>query len=147
MRQIATRGVTAFAFLVAVGGCAGGPMGPTVQVMPAPNKPFEVFQQEQTVCKQYAEQQVSGQAEAANNQALGAAIVGTGLGAALGAAVGGGRGAGVGAASGAIAGTAGGAVGSQNAQLTIQQRYDIAYQQCMYAKGNQVPGYQVTADQ
>ena len=25
--------------------------------------------------------------------------------------------------------------------INFQQRYDIAYSQCMYSKGNQVPGY------
>jgi peptidoglycan hydrolase-like protein with peptidoglycan-binding domain len=46
-------------------------------------------------------------------------------------------GAALGAASGAArrAGTSGGA------QLTIQQQYDNAYSQCMYSKGNQVPGF------
>ena len=35
------------------------------------------------------------------------------------------------------------AVGSDRAYASerdIQRRYDIAYQQCMYAKGNQLPG-------
>ena len=145
MKQIVAIGVSALLAIVA--GCAARPMGPTVQVMPAPNRSFEAFQQDQTVCKQFAEEQVSGQAEAANTQALGAAALTTGLGAALGGAIGGGRAAGVGAASGATAGSAVGAGGSQNAQLTIQQRYDIAYEQCMYAKGDQVPGYTVAAGQ
>jgi hypothetical protein len=30
---------------------------------------------------------------------------------------------------------------SSNEQMTIQQQYDNAYSQCMYAKGNMVPGY------
>ena len=30
---------------------------------------------------------------------------------------------------------------SSNEQLGIQQQYDNAYAQCMYAKGNLVPGY------
>ncbi len=121
-------------------GCAMRPMGPTVAVMPAPNKPFEAFQQEQATCKHYADQEVSGQAEAANANAVGSSLVGTILGAGLGAAVGGGHGAAVGAASGATAGTVAGASTSSSAQLDIQQRYDIAYEQCMYAKGNQIPG-------
>ena len=117
-------------------------MGPRVAVMPGQNKPFEVFQQDQAVCQQYANQQVGGQAQQANNQAVGSAVVGTLLGAGLGAAIGGGRGAAIGAAGGAVAGTAYGASGSQNAQGGIQRQYDIAYQQCMYSRGNQVPGYQ-----
>lgn len=125
--------------------CAGTPMGPTVQVMPAPNKPFQAFQLDQSTCKQYAAEQTAGQADEANQQAVGAAVLGTVLGAGLGAAVGGGRGAGVGAAGGALVGTAIGSGGSGNKQLTIQQQYDIAYSQCMYSKGNQVPGFQPAA--
>jgi len=109
--------------------------------MPGPNKPFELFQQDQVLCKDYASGQVGGDAERANNRALGAAAIGTVLGAGLGAAVGGGRGAAIGAASGAVVGTGVGSSNSYDQNLTIQQRYDIAYSQCMYSKGNQVPGY------
>jgi len=123
-------------------GCATKPMGPTVQVMPSPTKPFAVFQDDQVACKQYADQQVGGQAQAANNQALGSAALGTVLGAGLGAAIGGGRGAAAGAATGAVVGTGIGAGSSTNAQYSIQRQYDIAYMQCMYGRGNQVPGYQ-----
>ena len=137
----ARNAVLGLSMAVLLVGCASPPMGPSVQVMPAPNKPFDVFQADQATCKQYAQQQVSGQAQSANNQALGTAVIGTVLGAGLGAAVGGGQGAAVGAASGAVAGTAIGANGSQYAQGGIQQQYDNAYLQCMYAKGNQVPGY------
>jgi uncharacterized protein YcfJ len=126
--------------------CATQPMGPrNAGVMPGQNKPFEVFQQDQAVCQSYANQQVGGQAQSANNQAVGSAVVGTLLGAGLGAAIGGGRGAAIGAAGGAVAGTAYGANGSQNAQGGIQRQYDMAYQQCMYSRGNQVAGYQAPA--
>jgi len=119
-------------------GCAATPMGPTVQVMPGQNKPFDQFAQEQESCKQYATQQVGGQAENANERAVGTALLTTALGAGLGAAVGGGRGAGIGAGAGGVVGTAIGASGSQHTQGTIQQQYDNAFSQCMYAKGNQV---------
>jgi hypothetical protein len=122
-------------------GCVSEPLGPRVAVMPAPNKPFDVFQQEQAMCEQYAGQQVGGAAQDANNQAIGTAVITTILGAGLGAAVGGGSGAAIGAASGAVAGTAIGAGPAGAAQYDIQQRYDVAYSQCMYSKGNQVPGY------
>jgi hypothetical protein len=116
-------------------------MGPTVAVMPAPNKPFDVFQADQLLCKQYAEGQVAGQAENANIRAAGGAVLTTALGAGLGAAIGGGRGAGIGAASGALGGVGLGAMGSANANAPIQQRYDVAFSQCMYSRGNQVPGF------
>jgi hypothetical protein len=39
-----------------------------------------------------------------------------------------------------VGGTASGANAGYYAGATVQQRYDAAYQQCMYAKGNQIPG-------
>ena len=132
-------GVTALSLLVS--GCAQTPMGPTVQVMPGPGKSFDAFASDQMYCKGFAEQSVAGQAQNANNQAVGAAAIGTILGAGLGAAIGGGRGAAIGAGSGALAGTAYGASGSSGAQYGIQQQYDNAFAQCMYAHGDAVPGY------
>src|SRR6185312_986812 len=122
-------------------GCVTPPQGPTVGVMPASGKPFEVFQQDQMFCQQYANQQTAGAAQQANNQQVLTGVVGTVLGAGLGAAIGGGRGAAIGAAGGAVAGGAFGAGPAQQAQYSLQQRYDIAYSQCMYSRGNQVPGY------
>lgn len=126
--------------------CAQTPLGPTVAVMPAPGKPFDVFQADQLLCKQYAEGQVAGQAENANMRAVGAAALTTALGAGLGAAIGSasgaaGIGAGIGAGSGALGGAGIGAMQSDRANLTIQQRYDIGFSQCMYSRGNQVPGF------
>jgi len=114
-------------------------MGPTVPVMPGPNKSLQAFQQDETVCEDYASRRVAGGAEAANNTAIGEGILGTVLGAGLGAAVGGGRGAAIGAASGAVVGTAVGSNTSASAQFTLQQRYDMAFAQCMSTKGDQVP--------
>ncbi len=81
--------------------CANEPLGPTVGVMPAPGKPFDVFQGDQAICKQFASDQVQGGSQQANNQQIGTAVVGTLLGAGLGAAIGGGRGAAIGAGAGA----------------------------------------------
>ena len=39
-----------------------------------------------------------------------------------------------------VAGTASGAGQASFSGSEAQRRYDIAYQQCMYAKGNQLPG-------
>jgi len=64
-----------------------------------------------------------------------------GLGAAIGAASGNpGTGAAIGAGTGLLGGTAVGAGSGQAYGWEAQRRYDIAYQQCMYAKGNQIPG-------
>jgi outer membrane lipoprotein SlyB len=124
-----------------LGGCVQQPAGPTVAVMPAPYKPFEVFQEDQAICMAYGKQMTNGQAQAANTQSVGTAVVGTALGAGLGAAIGGGTGAAIGAASGALGGTVVASGPANNAQGSLQQRYDVAYSQCMYAKGNQVPGF------
>jgi hypothetical protein len=122
--------------------CASEPLGPTVAVMPAPGKPFDVFQSDQAVCKQFAANEDAGGAQQANNRQVGTAVVGTLLGAGLGAAIGGGRGAAIGAGAGALGGTAVGAGPAGQAQYSLQQRYNLAYSQCMYSRGNQVPGYQ-----
>lgn len=126
---------------LALVGCATQPMGPTVLVMPAPTKPFEVFQQDQAMCMQYAQSMVGGQAHAANDRAVGSAAVGAVLGGVLGAAVGNHQGAGIGAASGAIVGTGVAGPSTAYSQGMIQYQYNNAYTQCMYARGNQVPGF------
>jgi uncharacterized protein YcfJ len=115
-------------------------MGPTVQVLPSPNKPFQVFQQDQFNCKQYAQSQVAGQAEAINQGAVGTTAAGVVLGGLLGAAIGNHQGAGIGAATGAIVGSSAGANSSAYGQGSIQAQYNNAYVQCMYSRGNQVPG-------
>jgi len=143
----ATRGVVVVAAIsTLLAGCAQTPLGPTVQVMPGPGKSFEAFQADQSDCKGYAAGQVQGQAEASNQRAVGAALLTTLLGTGLGAAAGSGwgaagQGAGVGAAAGAATGAAVGASMSANDQVGIQVQYDNAYSQCMFAKGDLVPGY------
>ncbi|MDB5393179.1 MAG: hypothetical protein JWM91_685 [Rhodospirillales bacterium] len=127
------------ALCFALAGCATQPTGPTVAVMPAPNKNFDAFVQDQTVCKSYASREVGGQAQYVNNQAVGGAILGTALGAGLGAAAGGGTGAAIGATSGAVLGTGLGAGYSSGSSYDLQRRYNIAYAQCMSTHGNQVP--------
>lgn len=126
---------------IALTGCAPTVMAPTVPVMPGANKPFDQFAADQQTCEGYANSQTAPLAAQANNQALGSTLLTTALGAGLGAAIGGGRGAAIGAASGAVVGGAAGARGSSIASMNIQQQYNIYYSQCMYARGNQVPGY------
>lgn len=122
--------------VLVLSGCAATPTHPMVQVLPPSTKPFEVFQADQAACENYAHSQVAGEADSANNKAIGAAIIGAALGAGVGAAAGGGHGAGVGAAVGGTAGTAIGASGSANEQRSIQGQYDNAYAACMTSKGN-----------
>jgi len=146
-RSETARKLAAFAAASALlSGCAQTPLGPTVQVMPGPGKSFEAFQTDQLTCRTYAADQVKGQAEASNQRAVGAALLTTVLSAGLGAAVGSGwgaagAGAGVGAAAGAAGGTAIGADMSASDQYGIQVQYDNAFSQCMYSKGEQVPGF------
>src|SRR5579872_7462968 len=113
--------------LVLLAGCATPPLGPTVQVFPAPYKPFDVFQRDQYECGQYAYSQVAGGAERVNNDAVAATAVGTALGLALGAATGSGRAATVGAATGAVVGGAVGANETTRGEVGLQRRYNIAY--------------------
>jgi outer membrane lipoprotein SlyB len=94
-----------------LGACVSQPMGPTVSVMPAPGKPFDAFQADQALCKQYASGEVQGGAQQANNQQVATGVIGTVLGAGLGAAIGGGQGAAIGAGAGALGGTAVGPAG------------------------------------
>jgi len=136
-----------FALLV-VGGCVTMPTGPSVAVYPAPGKPFEVFQQEDNTCRQWAQQSIGGASpqQMANQNTAAGAAVGTAVGAGLGAAVGSlsghaGAGAVVGGVSGLLVGTSAGAQSGQLTGRQAQRRYDNAYLQCMYSYGNQVPGY------
>jgi uncharacterized protein YcfJ len=125
------------AFMLA--GCVTQPDGPTVSAMPGKNKSWSEFQRDDDACQGFAEDHVAGKADSANDHAILSAIIGAGLGAALGGAIGGGNGAGIGAAAGGVAGTAYGGNQSERAQYSLQRRYDIAYSQCMMAKGNDVP--------
>jgi len=124
-------------------GCATTPVGPSLTVMPAPGKPFDVFKNDDKECRDYAQNSLNTTADeiAAKNTAK-TAIVGAALGAVAGAVANGGssKNVGTGAAVGLLGGAAMGATGGNDASKEVQRRYDIAYQQCMYSKGNQVPG-------
>jgi hypothetical protein len=140
------RSLVSFLLLLMLTGCATVPTGPSVMVLPAPGKSFEEFQAEDANCKRWASQQsgLSAQ-ETVNQNTVSGAVVGTVVGAGLGAAIGAisgnpGMGAAVGAGSGLLGGTVSGASAGQGYAWEAQRRYDIAYQQCMYSKGNQVGG-------
>lgn len=128
-----------------VSGCATVPTGPSVMVLPGSGKPFEVFQADDDVCRGWAMRQTGGTpSDSATSTTIGGSAIGTLLGAALGAAIGAAAGnpamgAAVGAGSGLAFGTVAGASAGSAAGMTLQQRYDASYQQCMYAKGNQIP--------
>ena len=140
------RRIPALCVLLALAACATMPTGPSVMVLPAEGKPFEVFQSEDAACRRWAQQQIGMTAQDNYNQnaVSGAAVgtmVGAGIGALLGAASGNaGAGAAIGAGGGLLVGTASGAESGQVYGYEAQRRYDNSYLQCMYASGNQIPG-------
>ncbi|VEB39990.1 Uncharacterised protein [Chromobacterium violaceum] len=70
--------------------CATLPTGPTVAVMPAQGKPFDVFAQEEQQCRAYAAGSIGGDSnQAANASLAGNMALGTVAGAAAGALIGG----------------------------------------------------------
>lgn len=139
MRSFGAAAVIAGLGCLAVGGCAEQPAGPTVAVWPGPNKPFEVFRAEDAACRRYAAGTVNP--DAANDSAARRAAVGAAVGAAAGALITDStQGAGAGAGMGLLVGASSGAGASERENWSAQRRYNIAYEQCMYAKGNQIPG-------
>ena len=126
---------------IAASGCASLPNGPSVMVLPGTGVAFEQFRNDDAVCQQYAYFQVGGTTpnQAGVNSGVASAAAGTALGAAAGAAIGGGGGAAIGAGSGLVAGSMVGSSAAGSSMQATQQRYDVAYIQCMYAKGHRVP--------
>jgi Glycine-zipper domain len=138
--------VVVLAAPLAFGACAvAPPQGPSVLALPAQGKGFAQFQSDDANCRNYSAQQIgyADPNDTATRSAVGSAAIGTAVGAAAGAAIGAAAGnAGAGAAIGAGSGLlVGGGIGANNAYAStasLQQRYDIAYTQCMYANGNTV---------
>jgi len=132
--------------LMALCGCASVPTGPSVMVLPGAGKSFDNFQADVAACRQWAGMQIGQSPQQIANQntaagSVGGTLIGAGLGAAIGAAYGNpAAGAAIGAASGLLVGTSAGVNAGQAYGWDAQRRYDIAYKQCMYAKGNQIPG-------
>lgn len=122
-------------------GCATVPSGPSVMVLPGTGRSFDEFRADDQACRYHAWQQIGGEqgTRAANEAALRDAAIGAGIGALAGAIIGGRDGASVGAGTGLIVGSVSGAEGVQRAGRDGQRQYDIAYVQCMYAKGHRVP--------
>jgi hypothetical protein len=146
MKRFDRRMAGVIAAAIGLAACVQPPVVPMIPAAPGPNKSFDAFGADQAVCQQYASAQTAPAVAAANNQAVGGAILSTALGAGLGAAFGGGHGAAIGAASGAAFGTVVGASGSSFAQMSVQQQFDILYGQCMAAHGNSVPGFSPPPD-
>ena len=132
---------------LALAGCVTVPTGPAVTVMPGANKTFDQFRADDGECRQYS-QSVVGGADAgrpANDAAAANAAAGTVLGAAVGAIIGSasgqaGHGAAIGAGTGLLIGSSAGGNSAAYSSRALQRNYDVAYMQCMYSRGNQVPG-------
>jgi uncharacterized protein YcfJ len=140
----AARILIALGFASTLIACASIPSGPNIAVMPGPGKPFEVFQADNATCKDYALREIGvNPDEKARQQVMTGAATGAVVGAAAGAIIshGDSHATGTLAGMGALAGTAVGADAANQSRATLQRRYDIAYAQCMYAKGNQVAGF------
>jgi hypothetical protein len=132
---------------LALAACVTVPTGPSVMVLPGSTKTFDAFQADNFACQQYASASLGMGPpgalvpdQAAGNTAVAATLVGAAAGAAIGAVTGqAGQGAAIGAGTGLLFGSAGAANQAGWGNVSIQRRYDGAYVQCMYAKGNQVP--------
>lgn len=135
---------------LALAACVAPPAGPSVMALPKQGEDFSRFQAQDAGCRNYASAQIGygNQAQAANQNAVGTAVLGTALGAAAGAAIGAaagnvGAGAAIGGASGLALGSAAGASNANASAASLQYGYDVAYTQCMVANGYSVqqPGY------
>lgn len=131
----------AVATLALVGACAVTPDGPSVMALPGSGKTFDQFQFDDASCRNFALAQVGGNTanQAAADAAVRSAALGTAVGAVAGAAIGGRDGAAVGAGTGLLFGSAAGSNAAYGSSGALQRRYDNAYIQCMYAKGQKVP--------
>ena len=128
--------------LSVLAGCATTlPSGPSVMALPGSGKSFDQFRYDDTDCRNFAFAQIGGPAaaQASTESSINSVFVGTLLGTAVGAAIGGNDGAAAGAGIGLAMGSASGAQQAQYSSYEAQKRYDHAYVQCMYAKGQRVP--------
>ena len=148
--RLATRGAHAIqmkylaagAAVLLLAGCATPPpSGPGILVLPGTGKSFDQFRFDDQECRGYAHAQVGGKTteQAATDSAVKSAAIGTAIGAVAGGLIGGHQGAAVGAGVGLTGGALAGAGSSEYAAGSLQQRYDGAFTQCMYAKGHRVP--------
>jgi len=132
------------AAVVALAGCVTAPVGPAVMALPGSTKSFDAFRADDMACRDYAHYSIGPlpgtPGDVATANAVGGAALGAAAGAIIGAASGAaGPGAAIGAGTGLLFGSAVGANAAGYTSYDLQRRYDAAYMQCMYAKGNQVP--------
>lgn len=121
------------------------PNGPDVLALPPVGKDLAQFRQEDDNCRAYAQLQMgyATPQQVQNRSTVTSAVAGTGVGAAAGALTGAaagnaGAGAAIGAGTGLLLGSALGASYGSLSTAELQQHYDVAYAQCMAARGNTV---------
>jgi len=132
-------GLTAALAALLLAGCATAPTGPSIMALPGSGKTFDQFRGDDAECRQYAQLQIGGKDGSNVDPGVRNAAIGTVVGALAGAAIGGHQGAGTGAGAGLLVGSMTGVDAAQQSNQSAQRRYDNAYVQCMYAKGEQVP--------
>lgn len=143
MNRVRKRGLPLAAGMLLA--CATVPPGPSVMVLPGTGRSFDEFRIDDAECLGWAAQRTAIPSDrAATVPAIAGAAIGTALGAAAGVAIGGalgeaGAGAAIGAGAGLLAGSSAGAARGDWEAASLQQRYDGAYLQCMYANGHQIP--------
>lgn len=146
MKAVTRHLVVAVAGASVLAGCVVMPTAPAVTSLPGSRKTLAEFNVDDVECRRYAQGAVGPYAgQAAQDYAVGSAVAGTAIGALAGAAIGSvsanaGAGAAIGAGTGLLFGSAIGSDAAGYSSWSLQRIYDRAYMQCMYAKGNQVPG-------
>ncbi|WP_297490088.1 glycine zipper family protein [Acidocella sp.] len=133
--------------LLTLGACTvAPPSGPSVVAMPGQGRSFSQFQQDDATCRDYAQSKMpdAGQvAQTSQQNSAATAAAGTLIGAAAGAALGSlsgnvGAGAGVGAGLGLLGGASVAGNNTQAGADSLQERYDVAYAQCMVGHGESI---------
>ena len=130
--------------LLVIVGCATTQPGPSSNSTVIPGRNFESFQSDDQICRQWAFEKVGhpngNSGSILGSTTLAATLLGAASGTLIGAASGAaGAGLAIGTAAGLLAGPIlGSSQAGANSQET-QRRYDVAYEQCMYSKGNEVP--------
>jgi hypothetical protein len=126
--------------LILLGACTVMPSGPSAMVLPGSGKSFDQFRADDFSCRNYAQLQVGNSAQQTSvDSGVRSAALGTVIGAVAGAAMDRGHGAGVGAGTGLAFGTMAGLGAGEGSGYSVQQRYDVAYMQCMYSYGHRIP--------
>ena len=123
-----------------LGACTTIPDGPSVMVLPGSGKTFPMFQADDAECQQFALNRIGKSPDRlAVESGVKTAALTAAMGALAGAAIDGSGGAAVGAGIGAAIGGLTGASSSSGTGDMAQRRFDNAYMQCMFAKGNRIP--------